>query len=316
MGLTNNIQAAGLFHACAIPDRFNQAGLCWQLDSKFGNGYYWIYAREEMFYIKIHDFYFHEDTVLTFDWPESMSITVYDSISGEELSPYRRLTAGYIKTFIGGSKEQYRLLIHKGIPIRSIGIEITPDYCKDYLQKQFPDSYYRLLPLFQGIDQTMDFPEMERLLHQVALWRGDGFSAALFYESKVMEAIRLIAEYQPKVGESNLSISKTDQQHLDSLAAYINDHYAYDLPQKQLTQIACMGSTKLKSLFRQMYGCTITEYIQHRRMAQAEHLLARTDLSIGQIAQTVGYSSPSRFSELFSRTVGITPSEYRKLSNL
>ena len=53
-----------------------------------------------MFYIKIHDFYFHEDTVLTFDWPESMSITVYDPISGEELSPYRRLTAGYIKTFI------------------------------------------------------------------------------------------------------------------------------------------------------------------------------------------------------------------------
>ena len=29
-------------------------------------------------------------------------ITQYDSISGEELSPYRRLSAGCIKTFIGG----------------------------------------------------------------------------------------------------------------------------------------------------------------------------------------------------------------------
>ena len=35
-----------------------------------------------------------------------------------------------------------------------------------------------------------------------------------------------------------------------------------------------------------VYDCTITEYIQQRRMSQAEYLLTKTDLSIGQIAQT------------------------------
>ena len=33
------------------------------------------------------------------------------------------------------------MLIHKNIPIRSIGIEIMPAYYEDYLKKQYPDEY-------------------------------------------------------------------------------------------------------------------------------------------------------------------------------
>ena len=303
-----------IFHPCDTPAQYNAAGSCWRIDPGVGSGYYWIYARQGLYYIKIHDFSFHEDAVLSFDWPEALSITMYDSISGEELSPYRRLTAGCVKTFVGGTGESYKLLIHGRIPIRSVGIEITPAYCREYLQKQYPDSFYQLLPLFQHIDQTVDFPEMEQLLRQTAAWRGDGMAAALFYESKVMEAIRLIAEYRRANADAPpRSLADEDRAKLEALRAYMDDHYAYDIPQAQLTRIACMGATKLKVSFRQMYGCTITEYIQHRRMAQAEQLLARTDLSIGQIAQSVGYASASRFSALFRRDTGMLPSEYRRI---
>ena len=34
--------------------------------------------------------------------PECISIQRYDSISGEELNPYRRLSAGDIQTIVGG----------------------------------------------------------------------------------------------------------------------------------------------------------------------------------------------------------------------
>ncbi|WP_455431853.1 helix-turn-helix domain-containing protein [Syntrophomonas wolfei] len=53
------------------------------------------------------------------------------------------------------------------------------------------------------------------------------------------------------------------------------------------------GNYQLKNTFKQYHGCTITEYIQHRRMAQAESLLSETDLKIGQVAQTVGYTNSS-----------------------
>ena len=42
-----------------------------------------------------------------------------------EFSPCRRLVSGCVKSFIGG-REPYRALIHRRVPIVSIGIEITP----------------------------------------------------------------------------------------------------------------------------------------------------------------------------------------------
>jgi AraC-like DNA-binding protein len=45
-----------------------------------------------------------------------------------------------------------------------------------------------------------------------------------------------------------------------------------------------MGTTKLKCTFKEVYKCTITQYIQNRRMSQAEHLLSNTDFNIGQVA--------------------------------
>lgn len=75
-----------------------------------------------------------------------------------------------------------------------------------------------------------------------------------------------------------------------------------------------MGTTKLKTSFKQLQGCTITEYIQQRRMSQAEHLLIDTDFTMGQIAEMIGYSTSSRFAELFRKSTGLLPIEYRKMA--
>ena len=297
------------------PDKFNSVGECWKIPPEMGEGYYWIYVQRNLFDIKIHDFYLNEDRLMTFDWTECLSITEYESISGEELSPYRRLSAGCIKTFVGGY-EPYKILIHKKIPIRSIGIEILPEYYEKYLREQYGADYTNPISAFSQIDQTMYFPEVSRRLKEIKNYRGEGIAARLFYESKVAEIVSLLFEKQNS--NKNLKEKKLSQQDikaLDDVTAYLNDHYAFEIPTERLAQIACMGKTKLKSSFKQYHGCTITEYIQRRRMGQAEHLLAKTDLNIGQIAQTVGYSTSSRFAELFKKNTGILPGEYRKFLN-
>lgn len=252
--------------------------------------------------------------MLEFSLPECLSITRYDSISGEELSPYRRLSAGCIKTFIGGYTP-YKALIHKNIPIRSIGIEITPAYYEDYLQRLYPEAQINPVEAFQKIDQTSYFPEMSRLLTEIKNYRGEGVAAKLFYEGKVAEAVSMVVEYQKKHSEKiTQKLSRQDIESIQTVASYLGDHYASDISLERLTQIACMGTTKLKSCFKKYYDCTITEYIQQRRMSQAEYLLAYTDLSVGQIAQTIGYSTSSRFAELFRKSTGLLPMEYRKMA--
>ena len=157
-------------------------------------------------------------------------------------------------------------------------------------------------------------PIMLAFLALAGFYVGDVYKRQkLFYESKVTEALSLVVEYQKKRPTAPSKLSQSDLERIQTVAAYLSDHYASEIPMERLTQIACMGTTKLKSSFKKVYDCTITEYIQQRRMSQAEYLLTNTDLSIGQIAQTVGYSTSSRFAELFRKSTGLLPGEFRKV---
>ena len=96
----NTLLTESSFISVPCCKQFNPAGSCWKLSPELGGGHYWLYAQKNLFDIKIHDFFFHNDFVLNFDIPEGISITKYDSISGEELNSYRRLSAGSIQTIV------------------------------------------------------------------------------------------------------------------------------------------------------------------------------------------------------------------------
>jgi len=144
---------------------------------------------------------------------------------------------------------------------------------------------------------TTTFPEMIILLRQIAAYRGANLTSALFYEGKVYEALALIM----KLVIAHKFLKKVFTK-LSILQLTLN----------HLTKVSCMDATKLKKLFKEVYHCTITEYIQKQRVHQAEKLLAHTGLPINEIARTVGYQSAGRFSELFKRYAELTPKEYRQ----
>lgn len=307
------LKERGFFPVPSAP-RYSVLGQTFALSPETGSGYYWVYTEKDLFDIKIHDFYFHEDYLFECKMPECLSITSYYSISGHELNPYRRMNANCVKSYLGGHTP-YKAMIHKKIPVKSVGIEITPEYYNNYLKEKYPLEYISPYKAFCAIDETSDFPEMTFLLNQVRDYRGSGISAKLFYEAKVAEAVSLVVERFHRSSSSPKHLSKKDLEQIHSVTAYINDHAAFSLSLDQLAKIACMGITKLKETFKQINGCTITEYIQQQRMGQAEFLLSHTDLSIAQISRTVGYSNASRFAELFQRNVGILPGEYRRITN-
>ena len=294
---------------------FSPAGKLYLAPKGVACGYYWVYGEKNLFDIKIHDFYFFKDSFISLNTPECLSITYYNSVSGEELNPYRRLIAGCVKTFHGGH-EAYTAIMHKNIPIRSVGIEVFPAYYEKYLRESYPDDYLPPHDAFSRVGQTLDFPEMSHLLRRVWNYKGEGIPAKLFYEAKVAEAVSLVYE-QGKSNKNDLcaKISKQDMDALNNVTSYINDHFNAELPLATLARIACMGTTKLKTSFKHIYHCTISEYIQQRRMSHAEMLLTSTDLTIDHVALAVGYSNAGRFAANFKNNTGLFPAEYRKMAN-
>ena len=65
-------------------------------------------------------------------------------------------------------------------------------------------------------------------------------------------------------------------------------------------------------LFKAVFGETPHQYRSRAQIEKAKHLLILTDLSITDVCMAVGFSSLGSFSALFSRRVGMSPSEFQR----
>ena len=71
-----------------------------------------------------------------------------------------------------------------------------------------------------------------------------------------------------------------------------------------------MSISKLTRIFRQEYGISLHSYVIERRLCEGLGLLATGEITVGEVAQRVGYAKQSQFSAAFKKRFGISPSEY------
>lgn len=96
------------------------------------------------------------------------------------------------------------------------------------------------------------------------------------------------------------------------IATYIDSNYNQDITLSQLCSMIYVSKAALTSLFKEVYGISVMQYLTKVRLSQAQFLLRNTDLSITEISIRVGFNNPTYFSEIFSKHIQLTPSEYRK----
>lgn len=65
-------------------------------------------------------------------------------------------------------------------------------------------------------------------------------------------------------------------------------------------------------LFKAVFGETPHQYRSRAQVEKAKHLLILSELSITDVCMAVGFSSLGSFSALFSRRVGMSPSEFQQ----
>ena len=301
-------------HICPCKDFLSPAGICAEPDPELGEGYYWYYEKEDMFAVAVMDLKLKKDYIMEYDQPDFISVNYYDTICAEELTPYKKVNANCIRGHVSGNK-LFRAKYYKNIPIRGTELILMPGYYHDYLNEKYPGEFPDPESAFLSIDGSTDFPELVLLLKQIGHFQGSGMAAELYFSSKVAEALSLIIEKTKAhpSKEQEKPLSHQDLARLNDVKNYIEDHFAYEIKAETLCSIACMGQTKLRASFKQAYGYTITEYIQHRRVSHAEFLLLNTDFNVSQVAEAVGYHHAGRFSGLFKKTTGLLPDEYRKL---
>ncbi|NCI46772.1 AraC family transcriptional regulator [Sediminibacterium soli] len=70
----------------------------------------------------------------------------------------------------------------------------------------------------------------------------------------------------------------------------------------------------LTTLFSSVEAMTIEKFAILQRIERVKELLTYNELALGEIADQLGYSSPQHLSQQFKKTTGMTPSQFRGLT--
>ena len=107
-------------------------------------------------------------------------------------------------------------------------------------------------------------------------------------------------------------IENPDEKMTNQLMAYIEEHMAdEDLKIDQMAEAVGMSRTVLYGKIKQLMGVSPSDFLRQVRMQRAEQLIAKSKMSIAEVAYAVGFSDPKYFTKCIKKETGMTPSEYR-----
>jgi AraC-like DNA-binding protein len=101
-------------------------------------------------------------------------------------------------------------------------------------------------------------------------------------------------------------------RHLLRARDLIDARYAEPLDVAAIARAAHASPAHFSRSFRDAFGETPHQYLLTRRMERAKHLLRSTNLSVTEVSLEVGFRSLGSFSATFKRSVGVTPTRYRR----
>ncbi len=106
------------------------------------------------------------------------------------------------------------------------------------------------------------------------------------------------------------AIAETDMKKMVQVEAILANAIGEAPPPiPELARIATMSETKLKNLFKKMYGHSLYEYYQRNRMLKAKQLIAARKYSVKEVGSRLGFKNLSNFTIAFKKQFNKLPSE-------
>ena len=114
------------------------------------------------------------------------------------------------------------------------------------------------------------------------------------------------AQYVRESGRSPL------EGGLAPVLAWAQEHLAKPLSVEDFAKRARMSARTFARRFREQAGTTPHQWLTHQRLFAAQRRLETSEESIDQVAEAVGLQTAATLRQHFSRTLGTTPTAYRR----
>ena len=292
------------------------------LPEKVGNGFLKVVHLNNALEAVIYELTFNDDLLLkrirdnqefyTLNLDEVESYNSFSiAIDSEILSSSGKSSAFYLTSFLYDVEN----ILHKKSTLRGVRILLPVEWMKKYLQlndkEDVLEKYVRLKTA--GIWNKPINEDVKLLLTQILNERE---TPLLFYQNKIMRVIEdffqwLYSEMQSI--DHTKGINRQDIESAQKVEAILTNDITVIPPTiKQMAKQVAMSESKLKKIFKAVYGMPPYEYYQKQRMQKAKILLLTGNYSIKDVGYTLGYSNLSNFTLAFKKEFGKKPSEIVK----
>ena len=98
---------------------------------------------------------------------------------------------------------------------------------------------------------------------------------------------------------------------IEKVCKFIEENYHTDITLEEAASQCSLSSFYFSKLFKKSKKVTFIEFLTNRRIEEARKYLSKTNLSIKEISQRVGYNDPNYFTRVFKRVASTSPTSYR-----
>lgn len=270
-------------------------------NGKATQGRFWFFAHENHFVVSHCDFVFCENCKLYM--PPNMPYIALRLDTANHLSP------GKIISFMEERGEHFSTKMKAGTRVAYTEVLYAPEFYKKHLGRCFPGLKDNPAQILKNMGGEHNWPaDMMSILTSIRECGLPGAAAELFLVAKAYELMATLVH----MGDARSPRNAADYICILAVIKHLDTNLDRVVKQSELVQLSNMSATKLKSLFKQFTGRTITEYVLEKKADQAAHFLSDTNMSIEEISERVGFDTPTGFSTSFKKQIGLSPTEYRK----
>ncbi|WP_286903169.1 helix-turn-helix domain-containing protein [Vreelandella sedimenti] len=241
------------------------------------------------------------------------------------------ISQGSIELELEGTGHQLQGVVTIIVPAMSIhGFHFSPDVqghiitlakpLADHLHGLMGESstlkkadFYRLSPSsHRGSNQQARIATLVSQIDQEYRQPAPGRDRLLeaLIQALVVELSRLSASGNPAKRYGPRQSDK-GRQHIEHYQALVEAHYREQPSIEVLAEQLGVSSAHLNMLCRQIAGRSALQLLHERLLLEAKRQLTYTNMTIGQVSDSLGFSEPAYFTRFFKRNTALSPREFR-----
>lgn len=166
------------------------------------------------------------------------------------------------------------------------------------------------LPILQSQQYTHTKIGAYELIHErmkqiVYQWEDNAAYREVFASALLLE---VLTRWNQELDRGSVSSEKNSS--VDTMKKYIQDHHRNKITKHVLADVIGKSPNYAATLFSNVTGQTISEYVHAYRIKTAIYMLSESQLSVAEIAAFLGYSNTAYFYKTFRRVTGRSPSHF------